>query len=337
MAQTKTPAGGKAGEAKPAEAPASGAVEEVEAWPGKWPDKLPQGLWPRLLLAQAHGGSISKSGRNEHHSYDYVRAEDVIRDASKILSRAGLVAKVGPEWEIKLTEGSTRSGGRTVECEAKSKLTIINPDKPEETVDFPIIGTGTDSPGDKAIYKAQTGGKKYAWQDALTLAFGDDPEDSSGIGAAAAADQQARGSGGPPFGPPSEAVPQVRTAIAYLLGGQEAAEDEAILKRADRLLETLTKDGGGYVPKIAGRALLHVAADLKAAIEQGAGDPAGGPGSAEDGAERAEADAAQSAAEGGDPPPTEDPPAGDAPPESELPADTEGLGNQPDPGDDIPF
>lgn len=264
-----------------AEEKSEAAVEPgaAETWPGEWPDKLPDGLWPRLLLAQAHGGSISKSGRNEHHSYDYVRAEDVIRDASKILSRAGLVAKVGPEWQIKLTEGTTKGGGRTVECEAKSKLTIVNPDDPSETVDFPIIGTGTDSPGDKAIYKAQSGGKKYAWQDALTLAFGDDPEDDSSSGAKGPAEQQPRGTSGPPFGPAwdDEAVARLRTGIAYLLAGQDAAEDEAALARADRLIETLRQDAGGYLPTVSARAILHVAADLKAAIEHGGGDPAAGP------------------------------------------------------------
>lgn len=330
MAQSKPPAGDKPKEAKSDEKPDTTAAE---AWPGEWPETLPDGLWPRLLLAQAHGGSISKSGRNEHHSYDYVRAEDVIRDASKILSRAGLVAKVGPEWEIKLTEGQTKNGGRTVECEAKSKLTIVNPDDPSETVDFPIIGTGTDSPGDKAIYKAQTGGKKYAWQDALTLAFGDDPEDDSSPGAKGAAEQQARGasaSSGPPFGPASENVDKVKAAITFLLAGDElrAAEDEKFGQRADRLLETLTKDAGGYLPGIAGRAILHVAADLKAELEQGGAEPEEEPDDEEKARLEAEAKAADQAAERDEPAPEES--------STEVPPDAAPSGDKPD-DDDIPF
>lgn len=324
---------------KPEEQPQEATA--AEEWPGAWPEKLPDGLYPRLLLAQAHGGSISKSGRNEHHAYDYVRAEDVIRDASKILSRAGLVAKVGPEWEIKLTEGTTKNGGRTVECEAKSKLTIVNPDDPSETIDFPIIGTGTDSPGDKAIYKAQTGGKKYAWQDALTLAFGDDPEDDSSPGAKGAAEQQARGTSGPPYG---LALKDADKALilhdaAVLLSTGEGPHREAA---ADVLKGIAAK--AGYFPRIVADAIHGLSLKLQELDPELAekvkeeraqpAEPAEKP-DPEDAAAKEEADQAQAASEAGDPPPPED----ETAPQSEIPADMEGLGDQPktDDDEDIPF
>jgi hypothetical protein len=319
----------KAGTDKPQEAPAAEAVAEdvdvVPDWPGAWPETLPSGLWPRLLLAQAHGGSISKKGENKHHNYEYVKAEDVIRDASKILSRAGLVATVDP-WEIKLSEGATSNSKRSVECEAKSTLWIVNPEAPEEKVGFPIIGTGTDSPGDKAIYKAQTGGKKYAWQDALTLAFGDDPEDTSSPGAQGAAEQQVRGSSGPPFGlalADKNKAP-VRDAAAVLLTFDESGPQT---EAATDVLASISKDCG-YMPKVVGDVVYRLYLKLGELDPSILPDP---PPPDEDAAAKAEAEKAQAAAEDPDPDPASEEAPDDLPPasggiEEELPADTAGLG-----------
>jgi hypothetical protein len=46
-----------------------------------------------------------------------------------------------------------------------------------ESLIVEAVGAGTDQPGDKAFYKAQTGAKKYALTQAFLIATGDDPED----------------------------------------------------------------------------------------------------------------------------------------------------------------
>jgi hypothetical protein len=256
-----------------------------------WPDALPKGLWPRLLLAQAHGGSVAKGGRNTHQNYDYVRAEDVIRDASRVLARAGLVA-VTDGYELELREGKTKNGTRSLEVTARGTLRIVDPDSGDEA-HFPIIGTGTDSPGDKAIYKAITGGLKYAWQAALTLAFGDDPEDSS---TGPQADVQAGGD--PAFGPPLKDVDKavIRDAAALLLtveGPSPIAAGEVLAELAAEL---------GYMPKVVGDVVYRLAQKLREI------DPSLSEEKAESDEARADADRAHAAAEDGDPAPDDLPP-----------------------------
>lgn len=115
--------------------------------------------------------AIEKQGTNEHHHYSYARAEDVVRKLKAMLLNEGLV--------ILTSAANARHepaiGGRgmvtTVElCYLVADTTT------GETLSMPWVGVGSDTGGDKGIYKAYTGGFKYALLALFMLPTTDDPE-----------------------------------------------------------------------------------------------------------------------------------------------------------------
>lgn len=136
------------------------------------------GLYAKLLVAQTNASGVEKQGRNVDQNYSYARAEDVIAEAQRALHDAELVGYTRPgEREIQRVESQRGTAGLFV-TQALA-LVIVDPDSGDTLELEGFVGTGVDYPGDKAIYKALTGGAKYAYAAALGIPFGDDPEDSS--------------------------------------------------------------------------------------------------------------------------------------------------------------
>jgi hypothetical protein len=141
----------------------------------------PKGLYPKLLLAQSEAKGVGKAGRNEDQKYNYAKAEDVIAEAHRALHAAGLVAFMRP-GEMESREITSRNGAGGLFVTLHAELVIIDPD-PFDELRIAAVGTGTDYPGDKAVYKAMTGAAKYAYSSALGIPFTDDPErDVAGSG-----------------------------------------------------------------------------------------------------------------------------------------------------------
>lgn len=138
--------------------------------------KKADGLYPKLLKAQEAASAVGKLGKNTDQGYSYARAEDVIEEAQRALHAAELVGYMVP-GEVESTPITAKSGTSGLFVTVHSTLEIRDPES-EELLSIPAIGTGIDYPGDKAIYKALTGGAKYAYAAALGIPFGDDPEDS---------------------------------------------------------------------------------------------------------------------------------------------------------------
>ena len=137
----------------------------------------PSTLLGKLLEAQRAAGAVGKQGRNEDQGYDYARAEDVIAEAQRALHEAGLVGYMRP-GEVESTGVQSRSGTAGLFVTLHAVLVIADPES-GEVLEIAAHGTGTDYPGDKAVYKALTGAAKYAYASALGIPFGDDPEDST--------------------------------------------------------------------------------------------------------------------------------------------------------------
>lgn len=144
------------------------------------------GVGPKLLVAQKAIEEVVKTGTNTEHGYHYATAADVVKAGAKALNDAGLTVTTSFDNhavnEIKSAKGNSGLFA-TVTC----TLTITDPET-GDCVRAWTIGTGTDYPGDKAIYKAMTGATKYAFAAALNIAFADDPE---------APDMPGRGGGKP--------------------------------------------------------------------------------------------------------------------------------------------
>lgn len=235
-------------------------------------EALPDGLWPKLLLAQQAVDVVAKEGRNTFHGYDYAKAEDVIRHSARALQGAGLVAfvRLDPEG-VTETPGQTNDGKQSLAVTVRGHLVVKDPGSGEEA-EFDLYGTGIDTPGDKAYYKAMTGGKKYAYASALQIGFGDDPEEGESPGGkatyAAAAELPAWAR------PAAEAqVARVQAALELLceLPGEEA---EATKARAEAVMETIVTDegAGSQLTRAAARAVLHAAARVKADAESAAAE-----------------------------------------------------------------
>ena len=130
----------------------------------------------RLAKARAAIRTVGKRGENTAQRYKYARAEDVIAEARKALADAGLIltSEVVGMTPTPIT-ASSGAGGRLVDLQMRYHLTTTDANAP--TRSFEWLGSGQDYPGDKATYKAITGGHKYFLLHLLEIPVGDDPED----------------------------------------------------------------------------------------------------------------------------------------------------------------
>jgi hypothetical protein len=143
------------------------------------------GVGGKLLIAQKAIEEVVKRGANSEHGYHYATAADVVKEGSKALNDAGLIVTTNFDRHD-LADITSSKNNKGVFATVRCLLTISDPDS-GELVRTETIGTGSDFPGDKAIYKAMTGATKYAFAAALNIAFADDPE---------APDLPGRGGGG---------------------------------------------------------------------------------------------------------------------------------------------
>lgn len=144
--------------------------------------KLP--LLAKLARIVATIDHVEKSGRNEFHRYNYVKAADVAWVVRKALSEQNiyLVSDVVEvrNYEIPAKEGTMQA------VDVKMEFSLFDGDAPATP---PIVlhawGTGTDK-GDKAIYKAQTGALKYGLRHAFLIPDESDPEADTAVDKATA-------------------------------------------------------------------------------------------------------------------------------------------------------
>lgn len=136
-----------------------------------------QSLRRKLFLARKAALAVAKNGNSAEGDYSYARFEDVLAEASKqlekrdiyylpsmvdeelIMGRTGVIAKSVIEYEIFDT-------------------------KTDESLKVRWAGTGFDTPGDKALFKASTGTEKYFLARLLGIPFGTDPEADAGTASA---------------------------------------------------------------------------------------------------------------------------------------------------------
>lgn len=126
-------------------------------------------------LAKVSGicGKIPKDEVNGAQKYRYVTSDAVLAKVNPALVEAGLATYYKLEI-LDRRERQTASGGLLELCTVKVELHIVDTTTGAEIV-TEGIGQGFD-PGDKALSKAQTQGRKYALLLALNISTGDDPE-----------------------------------------------------------------------------------------------------------------------------------------------------------------
>lgn len=136
---------------------------------------LPTQLATKLAGARRSAKAIAKQGENKAQGYNYVRAEDVIAEAQRVLNRRKII--VTPSIDhVEFIPTQTGRGAAAQIAVVSMTYLVIDTDTGEQMVRT-WAGTGWDSPGDKALYKAITGGTKYFYAALLGIPFGEDPED----------------------------------------------------------------------------------------------------------------------------------------------------------------
>lgn len=136
--------------------------------------KSPGALTAKLAKARSAIHGIEKKGRNRQQGYDYVRAEDVVREAERVLGENGVLVLPGV-GAVQEERVKTKGGGEALLVQVTLDYQVIDAES-GESFSKPWVGYGYDTPGDKAIYKALTGANKYFLAALLGISFGDDPE-----------------------------------------------------------------------------------------------------------------------------------------------------------------
>jgi hypothetical protein len=134
-------------------------------------------LAAKLVLAMKSIDAVAKTGRNETQRYNYVTAADVGDEVRTALCQYG-IAFTHSVTNIERWERPTANGGSMMYVLVEADATFTDSESGES---FPVhcAGIGSDT-GDKGIYKALTGGLKYALRMNFIIPDNADPENDAG-------------------------------------------------------------------------------------------------------------------------------------------------------------
>lgn len=114
---------------------------------------------------------IEKHGENQHHKYNFVQAVDVVKRVRDELLGRGVVVIPASSNARHLAYGSKGAHLTTVDLAYRFRDVETG-----ACIEVPWVGVGSDTGGDKGIYKAYTGGLKYALLGLFLIPTSDDPE-----------------------------------------------------------------------------------------------------------------------------------------------------------------
>ncbi len=134
----------------------------------------PSTMNKKLAEAASAVETVSKAGKNTQQNYNYATAEDVAAAATKALADAGLHVRI-EFTQVESNQVTSRSGGSGMIATVHGALIVSDGNGSELRLE--TMGSGSDYPGDKAIYKAMTGARKYGLIHLLDIPIGDDPEE----------------------------------------------------------------------------------------------------------------------------------------------------------------
>lgn len=126
----------------------------------------------KIIEAGLEVGVIQKGGKNEAQGYKFTSEADVVLKVGPALFSRGVL--VTPFHKVhSIMAYATKGGAQAFLTTVESVWTFRDGD---HILEVGTVGQGTDTGGDKGVYKAMTGSKKYALLQALMIATGDDPE-----------------------------------------------------------------------------------------------------------------------------------------------------------------
>lgn len=113
--------------------------------------------------------TVEKTGKNNHHNYNYVEAEQIIKTIRPLLM----------EEEILFLPSVLEVTKEENYAHVKMSFSLID-SKTGEKIETFYYGEGKDN-NDKAYYKAYTGALKYYFIQTFLIPTGEDPEKDSGL------------------------------------------------------------------------------------------------------------------------------------------------------------
>jgi hypothetical protein len=131
--------------------------------------KVLEALW----AAQAEMGTVSKDGFNKEGSYSFANIESYVSMVRPILKKHDLSFIESVESVETLAARTKKSGTTWYAVRVVIACRICH--KSGEWIEGGSAGEGEDF-GDKAVYKAITGARKYGYAGMFGLATGDEPE-----------------------------------------------------------------------------------------------------------------------------------------------------------------
>lgn len=130
-------------------------------------------LHEKLVEVALEVRNIEKGGRNVSQKYAFVQEADVVRAVWPELLKRGILFYPVERVLAPITEFTTSKGSTAFLTTVSSEWEASDG---AEKIRIASMGQGTDTGGDKGVYKALTGDKKYAVLQLLGIATGDDPE-----------------------------------------------------------------------------------------------------------------------------------------------------------------
>lgn len=130
-----------------------------------------------LVTIQSELRPVAKNGKNTMQNYTYAKFEDYVKAIQEQLKTNALCIVTTIGTPVRLEPRPTAKGTLQYAVEVSVTLRLLH--KSGQWIEIDCYGEGVD-PGDKAIYKAITGGRKYALACLLGLSTTDDPEEDSG-------------------------------------------------------------------------------------------------------------------------------------------------------------
>lgn len=129
-------------------------------------------LYERLFEVAQSVDRIAKTGHNQKHGYDFVEAANVLATIrAELLERRILMVPSATN-----VRHLTDTGGKQFVTTVDLSYRFIDIDNPAEVIVIAWVGAGADIGGEKGLYKAYTGGLKYALLNFFMIPTGDDPE-----------------------------------------------------------------------------------------------------------------------------------------------------------------
>jgi len=131
-------------------------------------------LTPAFIKACSEMGIVNESEQvNYGNHFKYATLEDYLDVISPVLEANGLCVVASNSHVIQLDPRPTKSGGIEYAVQVELTMTLLH--SSGEYIQINVYGQAQDV-GDKAVYQAITGARKYGLACLFNLVTGDDPE-----------------------------------------------------------------------------------------------------------------------------------------------------------------